>query len=144
MASLLAMCASTFPFAIPMATCDLKSFDVQARGVAAIAEEWKLRHDDVRSVWAIDEVIEALTDCLRKANQVYDDFRLGRITDPAPFAHYVATFRLIINAGRQICAMMDARDRGGMAELELLLTEVQEIVDEDGVTQAFHAFDEWK
>jgi hypothetical protein len=123
-----------------MATCELKSFDVQARGVAAVAEEWQSERDDTRSVWTVDEVTDALKDCLRNAKQIYDEFRLGKLHDAGPFAHYVATFRLIVQAGRQF---RESALQESQSELSRLLDEVQEIVDEDDVAQSLHHFEDW-
>lgn len=125
---------------------NLKAFDVQARGIASLAEDWELRHDEVRSVWEIEEVVEKLNACLRDAKQVFDDFRLGKLSDAGPFAYYVATFRQMVEAGRHIAAAAGANSQlgyqvVGSEELHRLLDDVQAIVDEDEFAQSSHSFE---
>ncbi len=127
--------------------CDLKNFDVEARGVASIAEEWKLQHDEVRSVWVIEELVQRLNSCLKAAQHVYDDFRLGRLAEAGPFAYFVATLRLIVAAGDDIVVVAASVSRegyvvSGVDELNQLLVEVQEIINEDEFAQASHSYEE--
>ena len=127
--------------------CDLRTFDVQARGLAAIAEDWKLHHDEVRSVWLIQELVERLADCLRDAQVLYDDYRLGKLTSAGPFAYYVATFRLLVTSGRDVLAAanvakIDGYEVPGIETLSSRLAEVQEIIDEDEFAQASHSYED--
>lgn len=127
--------------------CDLKNFDVEARGVASIAEEWKRQHDEVRSVWLIEELVQRLNSCLNEAQHVYDEFRLGRLENAGPFAYYVATLRLIVAAGDDIVIAAASVSRegyvvSGVDELHRLLAEVQEIISEDEFAQASHSYEE--
>lgn len=127
--------------------CDLKSFDVQARGVAAIAEDWKSSYDEVRAVWLLEELMARLAECLREAEGLYDDYRLGKLPDAGPFAYYVATFRTLVASGRDIldAAMSASRDGyavTGSAELNRRLDAVQEIIDEDEFAQTSHAYED--
>lgn len=127
--------------------CDLKTFDIQARGIAAIADDWKVPHDEARGVWLIQELVERLVACLRDAQELYDDYRLGKLPDAGPFAYYIATFRTLVVSGKDILDVaMTAKQEGyevpGADELSRLLASIRDIIDEDEFAETSHAYED--
>jgi hypothetical protein len=127
--------------------CDLKTFDVQARGIAAIADDWSASGDEARGVWLISELVERLVGSLRDAQELYDDYRLGKLQDAGPFAYYVATFRSLVASGQSISeavatATQDGYQVPNIDELNRLLSDVREIIDEDEFAQTMHSYED--
>lgn len=91
--------------------------------------------------------MERLVACLRDAQELYDDYRLGKLPDAGPFAYYVATFRMLVVAGQDIrdaaaVAKQEGYEVPGSDELSRLLASVRDIIDEVEFAEGSHSYEE--
>jgi hypothetical protein len=119
----------------------LQDFDLKARGVVSLVEDWRNDQSLARQSWKLDDLIEAYLETIATAIQLFDHFRQhgefpSRLAHLPTFSHFVALLDVTVRGARALETIGDTFIQQGQSVcgLSTLRTEaaaLAEIVAED-------------
>lgn len=117
---------------------DIRDIEIRSRGIARVVEAWKRDYDEVRQVWAIEDLIEVAQPVITDALGLYGRFvSEGAFPDPsARFSYFVHILECLAFVARETEALSSAREVCGYSvrgidQLRTSKQQIEEIIMED-------------
>ena len=115
-----------------------QELELRCRGAADLAEAWKENHEEVRKVWALEDLVAAHLGCIADFHQLIDFYKAnGRLPNSQVRFSYVveALERFLLSATivDNLAQIVEAKSYvvQGMIELRTEADILQRVVEED-------------
>lgn len=129
-----------------------QELELRCRGASDLAEAWKENHEQVRTAWAIEDLVSAHLGCIADFNQLIAYYKAnGCFPNPLVRFSYVLDAlerflhgaRVVDNLAQIVEAKSYAVDRIG--ELRTSVDALQQVIDEDhfATRAAASALEDW-